>query len=68
MQGRRRQTVAVAWFGIALLALGMEVTGLAYVAAVIGVANVGEPIFASPAFVDGQIFIRGGQHLFCIAK
>jgi len=34
----------------------------------IGVANVGEPILASPAFVDGQIFIRGEQHLFCIAK
>ena len=34
----------------------------------IGVANVGEPIFASPAFVDGQVFIRGEQHLFCIGK
>lgn len=27
---------------------------------------LGEPVFASPAFSDGQIFIRGAKHLWCI--
>lgn len=35
--------------------------------ALIGAPNIGEPIFASLAFIDGQIFIRSKQHLFCIA-
>ncbi len=34
----------------------------------IGTPDIGEPIFASPAFLDGQVFIRGMQHLFCIAR
>ncbi|MBP3954618.1 PQQ-binding-like beta-propeller repeat protein [Gemmata sp. G18] len=27
---------------------------------------LGEPVFASPAFSDGDIFIRGTKHLWCI--
>ena len=34
----------------------------------IGAPSVGEPVFASPAFVDGRIFVRGEQHLFCVAR
>ncbi len=31
------------------------------------VNSLGEPIYASPAFGDGQIIIRGAKHLFCIS-
>ena len=27
-----------------------------------------EPLFASPALLRGQIFLRGGKHLFCVGK
>jgi outer membrane protein assembly factor BamB len=30
--------------------------------------KLGEQVFASPAFSDSQIFIRGSKHLFCIAS
>jgi hypothetical protein len=30
--------------------------------------ELGEPTYASPALSDGQIFIRGDQHLFCIGS
>lgn len=30
--------------------------------------NIGETIFASPAFSNGQIFLRGSKHLFCLAE
>ena len=30
--------------------------------------NLGEETNASPAIYDGQIFLRGDKHLFCIAK
>ncbi len=30
--------------------------------------TLGEKCFTSPAFSDGEIFIRGEQHLFCIGK
>jgi outer membrane protein assembly factor BamB len=30
--------------------------------------NLGEPIMASPAVADNRLYIRGKQHLFCIAK
>jgi hypothetical protein len=30
--------------------------------------ELGEETFASPAVSDGQIFIRGVDHLFCIGK
>ena len=33
---------------------------------VLGTNSVGEPVFASPALVDGTIYIRGDQHLFAI--
>jgi outer membrane protein assembly factor BamB len=29
---------------------------------------LGEPVFSSPAFCDGEIFIRGSKHLWCIAE
>ncbi|MGL6195450.1 MAG: hypothetical protein ACRC2T_11575, partial [Thermoguttaceae bacterium] len=29
---------------------------------------MGEPIFASPAFVDGKIFIRSEKFLYCIGE
>jgi outer membrane protein assembly factor BamB len=29
---------------------------------------LGERVFASPAFSDGEIFIRGASHLWCIAE
>jgi outer membrane protein assembly factor BamB len=29
---------------------------------------LGEKVFASPAFSDGDIFIRGAKHLWCIGK
>lgn len=33
-----------------------------------GGGTVGEPVVATPAFVDGKIYIRGREHLFCIGK
>jgi outer membrane protein assembly factor BamB len=30
--------------------------------------RLGERVFASPAFSDGEIFIRGARHLWCIGK
>ena len=30
--------------------------------------SVGEPVFASPAVADNRLFIRGREHLFCIAR
>jgi outer membrane protein assembly factor BamB len=32
----------------------------------IGVADLGEPVYATPAFVDGRIYVRSLTHLFCI--
>lgn len=29
---------------------------------------LGEKVFASPAFSDGEIFLRGAKHLWCIAE
>jgi outer membrane protein assembly factor BamB len=30
--------------------------------------HLGEAVYASPAFQDGRIYIRGKKHLYCIAK
>jgi outer membrane protein assembly factor BamB len=30
--------------------------------------ELGEPCYASPAISDGQVFLRGFQHLFCLGK
>src|SRR5262249_11883382 len=30
--------------------------------------SLGEAIFATPAVADDRLYIRGAQHLFCIAK
>jgi hypothetical protein len=37
-------------------------------AEVINVNSLGEPIFASPAISNGQIFIRTATNLYCIGK
>jgi outer membrane protein assembly factor BamB len=34
----------------------------------LGKADIGEEVFATPAFVGSRIFIRGMTHLFCIAE
>jgi len=31
-------------------------------------SELGEPASATPAFLNGRIYIRGGKHLFCIGK
>jgi len=33
-----------------------------------GTCDVGEPLLATPAFVDGQMILRGKKHLFCIGR
>ena len=33
---------------------------------VIAENSIGEPVFATPAILDGEIMMRGTQHLFCI--
>lgn len=33
-----------------------------------GKCGIGERMSASPAFVDGRIYMRGEKHLFCIGK
>lgn len=30
--------------------------------------SIGEPIFTSPALAGGRIYIRGGEHLYCIGS
>jgi len=30
--------------------------------------EIGEPLWASPVITDGQWFLRGEEHLFCIGK
>lgn len=34
----------------------------------LGMADLGEKMYASPAFADSRIYIRGHKHLFCIAN
>ncbi len=34
----------------------------------VGESTVGESVFASPAAANGKLYIRGGEHLFCIGK
>jgi outer membrane protein assembly factor BamB len=34
----------------------------------LGKCELGEKCYASPAFADGRIYIRGVEHLYCIAK
>jgi hypothetical protein len=33
---------------------------------VIAENDIGETIHATPAFSDGEIFLRGWEHLYCI--
>jgi len=33
-----------------------------------GTGAVGERVYATPAFVEGRIYMRGKEHLFCIGK
>ncbi|NOU35741.1 MAG: PQQ-binding-like beta-propeller repeat protein [Kiritimatiellaceae bacterium] len=34
----------------------------------IGTIAMGEPVFATPAFMDGRIYIRGEKNLYCVGK
>ncbi|HPR83254.1 MAG TPA: PQQ-binding-like beta-propeller repeat protein [Pontiellaceae bacterium] len=34
----------------------------------IGTIEMGEPVYATPAFMNGRIYIRGDDHLYCIGK
>jgi outer membrane protein assembly factor BamB len=34
----------------------------------IGTIAMGEPVFATPAFMDGRIYIRGEKTLYCVGK
>ena len=34
----------------------------------IAVIEMGEPVYATPAFADVRIYIRGDEHLFCIGQ
>jgi hypothetical protein len=34
----------------------------------LGKCELGEECFASPAFVDGRIYIRGAKNLYCIGQ
>ncbi|MEW6358977.1 MAG: PQQ-binding-like beta-propeller repeat protein [Planctomycetota bacterium] len=34
----------------------------------LGKGDVGEKVYATPAFVDSKIYLRGERHLFCIGK
>ena len=33
-----------------------------------GRAELGEKVYACPAFADGRLYVRGAEHLFCIGK
>jgi len=35
---------------------------------ILGTNSVGEPVYASPAVADGNIFIRGERNLYCIGS
>jgi hypothetical protein len=34
---------------------------------VLSVNSIGEAIWASPAIAAGRLYVRGAEHLFCIA-
>ena len=34
----------------------------------VGSPELGEPAFASPAFSNGRIYLRGENHLYCIGN
>jgi outer membrane protein assembly factor BamB len=34
----------------------------------VGQGRLGEKVMTTPAYIDGKIYIRGTEHLFCIAK
>ena len=35
---------------------------------VVATSSMGETVDATPAIVDNEMFIRGEEHLFCVAK
>ena len=59
------QTVLTVIFSTLIL-FGASGNGL--VCYVVAKNPLGEFTFASPALSDGQLFIRGEKHLFCIGK
>lgn len=34
----------------------------------IGESHLGEAVFATPAAANGKLYVRGGEHLFCVTK
>jgi outer membrane protein assembly factor BamB len=46
----------------------MHIYALNRTKTIVGTPKLGEEGFSTPAFADGQIFIRGTQHLFCFGK
>ena len=52
----------------------LDITGVMHIfkadkeLTVIGEPKLGEQVAATPAFLNGKIFIRGEEHLYCIAK
>jgi hypothetical protein len=34
----------------------------------LGTCELGEECYASPAFADGRIYLRGGENLYCIGQ
>lgn len=52
----------------------IDVTGVVHIFAAageykeIGTPEMGEPVFATPAFMNGRIYIRGDNNLYCIGR
>jgi len=46
----------------------MQVFKLANPFELLGTSTMGEEVYATPAFVEGRIYIRTVGHLFCIAE
>jgi outer membrane protein assembly factor BamB len=46
----------------------MHIGGLGDTYEEVAVCPLGEACYASPAFVDGRIYIRGDKHLYCIGQ
>lgn len=34
----------------------------------VGESPIGEAVFATPAAANGKLYVRGGEHLFCVSK
>jgi outer membrane protein assembly factor BamB len=59
--------------GETVLVFGEDGTAAAFAASPKGAGEVkrsavGEPVFATPAVANGRLYVRGGDHLFCIRQ